>query len=101
MANTNASTSQEVLEKILSAELPAEGIQETSEQEQPAEVKVDTVIDEDQVIYDSNMWVYGNDFTSEEPVTVQVTLEEVPLSEIGKIESLSRVATYMGIRNPA
>ena len=58
------------------------------------------VIDEDQVIYDSNVWVYGNDFTSEEPVTVQVTLEEVPLSEIGKIESLSRVATYMGIRNP-
>jgi hypothetical protein len=58
------------------------------------------VINENQIIYDSNMWIYANDYTSNDPVTVMVVLEEVALNDIGQIESLARVATYMGERAP-
>jgi len=53
---------------------------------------------DDWPVYDSDVWLYVHSTQSGEKIICSVTLEEVELTEIGKLASLARITNYKATR---
>ena len=56
---------------------------------------------DDWPVYDTDVWLYVHSSQASEDIICSVTLEEVELSQIGKLASLARITNYKATRYSA